>query len=81
MLEPQPSTPSPLGEDRESRVRALAAQLLPLLEQAARRMAEELVDKPDHELFGAVEFQLRDHAHQLAADAHQLALGAKKRGT
>jgi hypothetical protein len=45
-------------------------------------MAERLVDLPDEEAFGRVEYDLRDLGHQLAASAHRAGLQAgKKRGT
>lgn len=45
-------------------------------------MAEALVDTPANEIFGDIELTLRDRSHQLAAQAHQVALdGDKKRGT
>ncbi len=66
--------------DRQARLDALTARLRPVAEAAARRMAEELVDRPDAQLFGAVEFALRDAAHDLAAAAHQTGLEARKKG-
>jgi hypothetical protein len=45
-------------------------------------MAERLVDLPEGQAFGQVEYDLRDLAHELAAAAHQAGLEAgKKRGT
>ncbi len=78
---PQPlSPPSASADDRESRVRVLLDQLRPHVERAARRMAESLVDCPDAQLFGALEFALRDQAHDLAAAAHQTGLAGRKKG-
>ena len=70
---PDPTVPD---ADRQARIDALAARLRP----AARRMAEQLVDRPDAELFGEVEYRLRDAAHDLAAAAHQAGLDARKGG-
>jgi hypothetical protein len=54
----------------------------PLLEQRARKMAEALTDTPPEQILGKVEYTLRDHAHRLATDVHQVALdGDQKRGT
>ena len=80
MLLQPPSAPSATADDRETRVRALLEQLRPHLEQAARRMAESLVDCPDRQLFGELEFALRDQAHDLAAAAHQTGLQGRKKG-
>jgi hypothetical protein len=80
MLNPVSSSPSSPPIDREARRQALKQRLLTLLEQAAERMTDELVDLPDDQLFGQVEHRLRDHARQLAADAHQSALDGRKKG-
>ena len=46
------------------------------------RMANELVDLPDYQAFGAIEYTLRDLGHELASKAHQASFDAgKKRGT
>ena len=69
-------------EAREARIRQLMERLQPLLEQRARKMAEALTDTPPEQILGKVECTLRDHAHRLATDAHQVALdGDQKRGT
>ena len=69
-------------EDRETRIRRLMERLQPLLEQRARKMAEALTDTPPEQILGKVEYTLRDHAHRLATDVHQVALdGDQKRGT
>ena len=45
-------------------------------------MARLLVSKPDEELLGATEFEIRDRVHKLGAHAIETALGErKKRGT
>jgi hypothetical protein len=78
MTPPPASTP----DDREARVQELLRQLRPAAEDALRRMAERLVDLPEDQSFGAVEYDLRDLAHDLAAVSHQTGLHAgKKRAT
>ena len=70
------------GADRETRIRQLMERLQPLLEQRARTMAEALTDTPPEQILGGVEYTLRDHAHRLATEVHQVALdGDQKRGT
>jgi hypothetical protein len=70
------------AEARETRIRQLMQRLQPLLEQRARKMAEALTDTPPEQILGAVEYTLRDHAHRLATEVHQVALdGDQKRGT
>jgi hypothetical protein len=80
MLHTPNSTPSVTPKDREARIQALMDQLRPASEQALRKMAEELVDAPDQELFRAAELRLRDCAHDLAATAHQTGLASRKKG-
>jgi len=70
------------ADDREARIQELRARLRPHAQQALRRVAERLVDLPEGQAFGQVEYDLRDLAHELAAASHQAALeGGKKRGT
>ena len=82
MLSPAPSSPSPTLEDREARLQALLGRLRPHAEHALRQMAERLVDLPEDQAFGQVEYDLRDLAHDLAASCHQAGLEVgKKRAT
>lgn len=74
---PDPTTPD---ADRQARIDALVARLRPAADEALRQMAEQLVDRPDAELFGDIEYRLRDAAHDLAATAHQAGLDARKKG-
>jgi hypothetical protein len=80
MLSQPPSPPSATADDRESRARALLDRLQPHVERAARRMAESLVDCPDAQLFGELEFALRDRARDLAAAAREAGLEGRKKG-
>jgi hypothetical protein len=82
MLNTPASSHSQVSEDRETRIQALLACLRPHGEQVLRRMAERLVDLPEDQAFGQVEYDLRDLAHELAATSHQAGLQAgKKRAT
>jgi len=77
-----PSDASAAAADRGARIQELLGRLQPHAQQALRRMAERLVDLPEGQAFGQVEYDLRDLAHELAAASHQAALqGGKKRGT
>jgi len=67
-------------DDREARIQALLDRLRPAADDALRTMAEALADRPDHELFGPVEHELRDAAHRLARAAHQAAADGRKKG-
>ncbi len=81
-MAPTPSAPSQTSEDRETRIQDLLARLRPHADHALRAMAERLVDLPEDQAFGQIEYDLRDLAHGLAAASHQAGLRAgKKRGT
>jgi hypothetical protein len=51
----------------------------PFLEEA-RRLAELLAGKPDAQLLGQTEFEVRDAVHRLGATALQTALQGRKKG-
>lgn len=67
---------------RDQQVEELMQQLRPKVEQALRRMVERAVDTPEHEEFGAIEYEFRDAGLGLANDVRQASLASrKKRGT
>ena len=79
---PTPPPPSAPDEGREVRIRELLGRLRAGAEPALRQMAERLVDLPEGQSFGQIEYDLRDGARALAAAAHRAGLEAgKKRGT
>jgi hypothetical protein len=51
----------------------------PFLDEA-RRLARLLAAKPDSQLLGKTEFQVRDAVHRLGATALQTALEGRKKG-
>lgn len=61
-----------------------AQRLTELILQKAREemlaMARIMVSKPDKQLLGKSEFQVRDRAHRLAAHAIETALNERKKG-
>ncbi len=82
MLNELVSAPHSISEGREARrqqfLQTLRGQAGPFLE----RLADELVDLPDDQVFGAIETILRDLCHDFATQAHQAGIAAgKKRGT
>lgn len=82
MLNTSSSSPNQISDDREARLEALLQLLRPDAELTIRRMAEKLVDLPQEQAFGQIEFILRDLGRDLAAAAHQTGLQAgKKRAT
>ena len=46
----------------------------------ARRLAELLASRPDAQLLGKTEFEVRDSAHRPGARALEAALGRRKKG-
>jgi len=67
---------------REERIEELMQQLRPKVEEVVRKMVERAVDVPEHEEFGAIEYEFRDAGLNLANDVRQATLASrKKRGT
>ena len=82
MLNESASVANQTADEREMRRQQLRAALRPEADALLERVVEELVDLPDAQAFGAIEYTLRDCSHAFAAHAHQAGLQAgKKRGT
>ena len=82
MLDESSSATNPIPEGREARRQHLLQALRVEADRLLERLADELVDLPDDQAFGAIEYTLRDLSHDFAARAHQAGLEAgKKRGT
>jgi hypothetical protein len=72
----------PIPGTREERIEELMQQLRPKVEEALRQMVERAVDVPEHEEFGAIEYEFRDAGQNLANEVRQASLASrKKRGT
>jgi hypothetical protein len=69
-----------LPEDQARRAQQLFDSLMAAAERDLRAVAELLATKPDGQLFGATEFQLRDLVHRLGATALQTAAQQRKKG-
>jgi hypothetical protein len=63
---------------------ALSDRIYQSLRQAAdadiRTLADLLASKPDHQLLGPTEFEVRDRVHQIGAKALETALEERKKG-
>jgi hypothetical protein len=82
MLDAPVSSTCETPEGREERLQALRQRLHAAADAVVDQMAERLLDLPDAQAFGQVEYDLRDLGHQRAAHAHQAGLQVgKKRGT
>jgi hypothetical protein len=73
-------TDLPLTPEQEAEAQRLAALLGQKAQEEALRMARILVSKPDAQLLGATEFEIRERAHALAAHALQTAVNRRKKG-
>lgn len=69
-----------LTPEQEAEARRLAEIIGRKAQEEALQMARLLVSKPDAEIFGKTEYQLRDRAHDLAAGALETALKERKKG-
>lgn len=63
---------------------ALSDRIYQSLRQAAdsdlRALADILASKPDHQLLGQTEFEVRDQVHKIGAKALETALDERKKG-
>jgi hypothetical protein len=69
-----------LTPEQEAEALRLAEVIGQKAKEEALRMARILVSKPDSQLLGATEFEIRDRAHALAAHALETALNERKKG-
>jgi hypothetical protein len=70
----------PLTPEQEAEAQRLAAIIGKKAQEEALHMARILASKADHQLLGATEFEIRDRAHKLAANAVETALNERKKG-
>jgi hypothetical protein len=69
-----------LPEEQAQRAEQLFESLKLSTEHDLRAIAELLASKPDNQLFGSTEFQLRDLVHRLGTQALQTAAKQRKKG-
>jgi hypothetical protein len=75
------STPD-LTPEQEAHAQELARTVLKTLEDDILKMTRLLASKPDHQVLGSTEFQIRDLVHQIGAKTIQVELDARqKKGT
>jgi hypothetical protein len=73
---------APVPASRDEQIEELMQQLRPKMEEALRRTVERAVDVPEHEEFGAIEYEFRDAGLNVANEVRQASLASrKKRGT
>lgn len=70
-----------LSSEQEAEAQRLAERLHTASKDDYLQLARLLVSKPDAQLFGATEFELRDRSHDLVAKALQHTLGTREKKT
>ncbi len=69
-----------LTPEQEAEAQRLAAIIAQKAQEEALRMARLLVSKPDHELLGDTEFEIRDRVHEIGVHAIESAINRRKKG-
>jgi hypothetical protein len=72
------STPD-LTPEQEAHAQELAQTVLKALEDDVLQMTRLLASKPDHQVLGQTEFQIRDIVHQIGAKTLQAELDARQK--
>ena len=67
MSQPRKAAPVDPLRERQERIDAAMKELRPKIEAMVLKMVETIVDKPEAEELGAVEFELRDMGRDLTA--------------
>jgi hypothetical protein len=75
------SKPLGLSAEKEAEAQTLAARIRELADEELVQMARLLVSKPEHEIFGDTEFELRDIVLKVGAKALEEHLRLKKTAT
>ncbi len=70
----------PLTAAQEAEALRIAAVLQQKFQEETLRLARLLAAKPDAELLGQTEFEVRDRVHALGAQAIETALQERKKG-
>jgi hypothetical protein len=69
-----------LTPEQEAEAKRMATIVGQRAQEEALQMMRIMVSKPDSQLFGASEFEIRERAHKLAAFAMQTAVNERKKG-
>jgi hypothetical protein len=70
----------PLTPAQEAEAQRIAAIIGKKAQEEALNMARIMASKPDSQLLGATEFEIRNRAHVFAAHAIETALNERKKG-
>jgi pyruvate/2-oxoglutarate dehydrogenase complex dihydrolipoamide dehydrogenase (E3) component len=69
-----------LTPEQEAEAQRLADIIVQKTKVEALQMARLLVSKPDHEMLGATEFEIRERVHKIGAVAIETAVNQRKKG-
>ena len=69
-----------LTPEQEAEAQLLADIIVQKTKVEALQMARLLVSKPDHEMLGATEFEIRERVHKIGAVAIETAVNQRKKG-
>ena len=71
---------SPLTPEQVEQAERIYQSLRQAVESDLRTLAESLASKPDRQIFGPTEFEVRDRVHKIGAKAIETALNERKKG-
>ena len=71
---------SPLTPERAAEAERIFQSLRQAVDSDLRSLAELLASKPDRQLLGQTEFEVRDRVHKIGARAIETALNERKKG-
>ena len=69
-----------LTPEQEADAQRLAERVMVRTRDEVLQMARLLVSKPDHQLLGQTEFEIRDRVHRIGAEVIETALRERKKG-
>jgi hypothetical protein len=70
----------PLTPEQQDEVQRIERILMESVRNEIRSIAELLASKPDRQLLGQTEFEVRDLVHKIGAKAIETALDERKKG-
>ena len=69
-----------LTPEQEAEAQRLADIIADKAKEEALQIARLLVSKPDHQLLGTTEFEIRERVHKIGACAIETAVNQRKKG-
>jgi hypothetical protein len=75
-----PAMARSLTPEQQAEARRIEDRLVELARGDLRELAEMLASRPDGQLLGQAEFEVRDRVHRIGAKALEVALAGRERG-